>query len=256
MRLWDYEEGDEIGQHGFIRGEPVIEAEPAAPAAPAAQAEPEAAAPMADPGLRDAILAEGADEDGVLRDDALAWEEILAGGVGDAEANRNEQPERPVALGANNGRVVVAQEGPLVLRLDMGGAPEPRRDRAGPQQQVQEAGAPPAARQQRQRAGGLQRNRANPGIARQQLHQQQQQQQQRIGQRGRGGRGRGTGRRENHNEVPNQGPGLGRRQRQHNQQPADGGGPGQQDELQDVDAAWIRHFIHLALEDNEHLIDD
>lgn len=251
MRLWDYEEGGEIGQNGFVRGEAVEP--PAEPAQPAAQEQPQAGPPPADARVLDVLLAEGAGADEVLRGDALAWEEILAGGVGEAEANRNEGLERPAGPVANGGRVVVAQEGPLVLRLDMGAAPGPRRDRAEPQQQVVAA---PAARQQRQRAGGPHRNHANPGIARQ--HQQQQQQyqrQQQIGQRGRGGRGRGTGRRDNQNQHPNQGLDLGRRQQQNNQRMAQERAVGQQDELQAQDAAWIRHFVHLALEDNEHLID-
>lgn len=28
-----------------------------------------------------------------------------------------------------------------------------------------------------------------------------------------------------------------------------------EDQLEDIDAAWIRQFVHLALEDNEHLLD-
>lgn len=31
---------------------------------------------------------------------------------------------------------------------------------------------------------------------------------------------------------------------------------GQHDEMEDRDAAWVRHFVHLALEDNEDLLDE
>lgn len=176
MRLWTYEQGTEIGQNGFVRGEPVEPpAEP--PAQPAAQGEPPAGPPPADAGVLDVLLAGGFDDaDEVRRGDALAWEEILAGGgVGrEAGAHHNEEPAAPppVAPGSDDGRVVVTREGPLVLRLDTGAAPAPRRDRAEPQQ-----AAAPAARQQHQRGGGPHRNRADPGIARQQPQPRQQQQQ-------------------------------------------------------------------------------
>lgn len=172
-----------------------------------------------------------------------------AEGVGEGVANRNVELGREADFGADGGRIIVAQEGPLVLRLDVGIAPRPHGDRAAPQEQQRGAAAPPAARQQRQRADGPHRNHGNARLA--------PQQQRGFGQRGRGGRGRGNGHRENHIQQPNQGPGLGRRQRQrqNNQQIPQEEAAGQQDELQDIDAAWIRHFVHLALEDNEDLID-
>lgn len=254
MRLWDFEGGDDA-ENGFVRGE-WAPAGQAAAAQPGRQAEREAEAPPVDPGLQGALLAEGIDEDDALRADALAWEEHLAGAPGNNRADRNNEPppQRVQALGANGGHVVVAQEGPLVLRLDAGG---PRAARAQLQQQQQgEVAAPQAARQQRQGAVGPHRNHAHPGMARQLQHHQQQQFGQR-GRGGRGGRGRGFGRRENNNHHPNQGPEPARRQRENNPQAvAQERAAGQQDELQDRDAAWIRHFVHLALEDNEHLIDE
>lgn len=218
MRLWELEQGDENGEMGFAGGRGAQDAQ----------------------ALQQAELEAAALEEAMVRD-----EEIV--GVDEVEANINAEPERPV-LNINGGRVAVAQEGPLVLRIDAGAQPGPRRGHA----EQQQAAAPPAARQQ-PRAGGPNRNRGNPGVARQQHHHQQQQQPGQRGRGGRGGRGRGVGPRQNGNHQPNQGQAIGRRDRPINQQVQQAAD--QQDEVQDVDAAWIRHFVHLALEDNEDLID-
>lgn len=162
---------------------------------------------------------------------------VVGGGgavVDRREVEGNVRPERePVALG---GDVAVAQEGPLVLRLGVGVL---REDRGGQQAAV----APPAARQQPAR-GHLRE------VARQGPPQLQ------PGQRGRGGRVRGFGRRQELNPQANrpQNPGIARRERNLHEQVQDAAG--QHDQVEDGDAAWIRHFVHLALEDNEDLIDE
>lgn len=161
---------------------------------------------------------------------------VVGGGVviDRREVEGNVRPERErAALGPE---VAVAQEGPLVLRL---GAGVLREDRGG-----QQAVAPPAARQQPAR-GQLLR-----GVAR------QPQPQPHPGQRGRGGRARGFGRRQNPNPQANRAlnQGLGRRERHPHEQEPDAAG--QHDQVEDGEAAWIRHFVHLALEDNEDLIDE
>lgn len=148
--------------------------------------------------------------------------------------NVNVEPERPVR-NANGVRVDVAREGPLVLRIDAG-APAAHGARGG-----QQEARPP----QQVRGGAQNRHRANPAIARQQQLQIQQ------GQRGRGGRGRGFGHRHNPNQVPN------RRVQDNGERLADvqvrdEAGP---EELHDGEAAWIRHFVQLALVDDEHLLD-
>lgn len=146
----------------------------------------------------------------------------------------NVRPEHgPAALG---GEVAVAHEGPLVLRL---GAGVLREDRGGQQQ----AAAPPAPRQQPVRGH-------HRGGARQPPPQPQ------PGQRGRGGRARGFGRRQEVNPHANRAQNQGgvRRERHIHEQVRDAAG--QNDQVEDGEAAWIRHFVHLALEDNEDLIDE
>ncbi|KAJ4389208.1 hypothetical protein N0V93_006671 [Gnomoniopsis smithogilvyi] len=168
---------------------------------------------------------------------AVAEAAVLPGviGGGGAVVEGNVRPERePVALG---GDVAVAQEGPLVLRLGAGVLREGR----GGQQQV---AAPPAPRQQPVRGHPR-------GVPR-----QQQQPQAHPGQRGRGARARGAGRRQDVNPHANraQNQGNARRDPHILEQVRDAAG--QHDQMEDGDAAWIRHFVHLALEDNEDLIDE
>lgn len=149
----------------------------------------------------------------------------------------NEDAEEQMARPGNGGRVDVAREGPLVLRI--AADPPPARQ------------APPAVPHPPQ-AGPQNRIRGNAGA-----HQPQQQ-----AQRGRGhGRGRGRGRGAprggaHRNPQANQGPNHAPRLRERNVNPEL---QHQADEPGGLDAAnqaWVRHFVHLALNDNEHLIED
>lgn len=177
----------------------------------------------------------------IFEEVAAAEVAIMPGAIGEGgavvdlrEVGGNARPGRePVGLG---GEVAVAHEGPLVLRL---GAGVLREDRGGQQQ----AAAPPAPH--RQPARGHPR-----GVARQPQPQPQ------PGQRGRGQRVRGFGRRQDVNLHANraQNQGVARRERHMHEQVRDIAG--QHDQVEDGDAAWIRHFVHLALEDNEDLIDE
>lgn len=177
----------------------------------------------------------------VFEEVAAAEAAIIPGAIGGGgavvdrrEVEGNVRLERePVALGGN---VAIAHEGPLVLRL---GAGVLREDRGG----QQPAAVPPAPRQQLARGHPR-------GVARQ-LQQQPQ-----PGPRGRGGRARGQGRRQDANPHANRArnQGVARRERHIHEQLQDA--VGQHDQVEDGDAAWIRHFVHLALEDNEDLIDD
>lgn len=168
----------------------------------------------------------------------IALEEAIVGDVVDNGGGRNAnnaEPERP-APNDNGAQVDVAREGPLVLRIDAGALPA--RPVLGGHQQ----GAAP-------RGGAQNRNRGNPAAARQQQQQQHGQQ----GQRGRGVRGRGFGHRQNQNQGPNRGaPNIARRERNIDEQARNEAG---QEELHAREAAWIRHFVQLALDDNEHLLD-
>ncbi|KAI0108689.1 RWD-domain-containing protein [Nemania sp. FL0031] len=129
-------------------------------------------------------------------------------------------------------RAAVAREGPLVLRIE-GGAP-PARNAGGPREL---AAANPHALQP-----------ANPrdNVGR--------------GRRGRGGGGAGV----NHPNARNRGQGparLNNGARVRHAQPAAavGRNNGQQNQNHDLNPqqeAWIRHFVQLALNDEEHLIDE
>lgn len=157
----------------------------------------------------------------------IALEEAI---VGDEGVGNHQQPEPRPALNENGRRVDVEREGPLVLRIDAGAAPAP-----GARGGRQPAPAP------QQRGGGQNRGRGNParGGRQQAAHQ------------GRGGRARGIGPRQNQIQGPNHN--FIRRDRhvdaQHLRDEAD------QEEIQAGEAAWIRHFVQLALDDNEDLID-
>lgn len=171
----------------------------------------------------------------------IALEEAIMGDVAENAGGRNAnvEPERP-APNDNAPQVDVAREGPLVLRIDAGALPA--RAVPGGHQQA----AAPAPRQAR---GGAQNPRRNPAVARQRQQQGQQGQQ---GQRGRGGRGRGFGPRQNQNQGQNRGaPHLAQREQNVDEQARDGAGQ----ELHAGEAAWIRQFVQLALNDNEHLLD-
>ncbi|KAL1870850.1 hypothetical protein Daus18300_004938 [Diaporthe australafricana] len=164
----------------------------------------------------------------------IALEEAIVGDEG--VNNQQQQPEPRPVLNENGRRVDVEREGPLVLRIDAGAAPAPGA-RGGRQP------APPAPHQ---RGGAQNRGRGNPaGAGRQQAAQQ-----------GRGGRGRGFGHRQNQNQGPNHRGGqiFAVRRDRHvpAQQLRDEVG---QEELQAGEAAWIRHFVQLALNDDEDLID-
>lgn len=155
----------------------------------------------------------------------IALEEAI---VGDEGVDNHHQPEQRRVLNENGRRVDVEREGPLVLRIDAGAAPAPGA----------RGGRQPAPQQ---RGGAQNRGRGNPaGRGRQQAAQQ-----------GRGGRARGIGPRQNQIQGPNHN--FIRRDRQvdaqHLRDEAD------QEEVQAGEAAWIRHFVQLALNDNEDLID-
>jgi E3 ubiquitin-protein ligase RNF14 len=157
----------------------------------------------------------------------FAIEEAMVGNEG---VNDQQQPEPGPVLNENDRRVDFEREGPLVLRIDAVAAPAPA------------ARQPAPAPQQR---GGQNRGRGNPvGGGRQQAAQQ-----------GRGGRGRAFGPRQNQNRGPNHGA--------HNFIRRDRHGPAQQlrdeagqEEVQAGEAAWIRHFVQLALNDAEDQIED
>lgn len=160
----------------------------------------------------------------------IALEEAI---VGDEGVDNHRQPEPRPVLNENGRRVDVEREGPLVLRIDAGAAPA-----AGARGGRQPAPAP------QQRGGAQNRGRGNPaGGGRQQAAQQ-----------GRGGRARGFGARQNQNQGPNRGVHNFVRRDRHidAQQLLEEAG---QEEIQAGEAAWIRHFVQLALDDNEDLID-
>lgn len=216
MRLWELEEGDEHGQNFFAGGRGGGRA---AQAAEAAQEEEMEAARLAEQARAPDVVPEQprAREDAVVR-------------------------ERPVL----NGRVGVEHEGPLVLRLDVG----PAREEGG--QRQEEPGPAPARQQPQARAQNRGRGN-NPRRAQQLEHQRPAQ----LGNRGRGG---GRVRGAHPRQIPNQrgdhrAQAFARRDRNLNErvmvEAAD-----DQDQLEDMDAAWVRQFVHLALEDNEHLLDD
>ncbi|KAG8159164.1 hypothetical protein KVR01_010825 [Diaporthe batatas] len=156
----------------------------------------------------------------------IALEEAI---IGDEDVNQQQQPPEPRPAPHENGRRVdVEREGPLVLRIDAA------------------APAPGAARQPapvaQPRGGAQNRGRGNPaGGARQQA--------------ARGGRGRGFGPRQHLNQGPNRGAHNFIRRDRHlpAQQLRD---EAEQEEVQAGEAAWIRHFVQLALNDNEDLIED
>lgn len=142
-----------------------------------------------------------------------------------------------------NGPVNLVHEGPRVFRLDVAA---PREDGDGPQQVAVE----PVVRDPQQLARGQIRNQGNARGARQQRPQAQAQRPQQPGQRGQAERGRGIGR-----QNMNQGRGraFARRDRHLDERIQEEAG--QRDQLEDVDAAWVRQFVHLAMEDNEDLLD-
>lgn len=163
-------------------------------------------------------------------EEEIALEEAI---VGDEGIDDHQQPEPRPVPNENGRRVDVEREGPLVLRIDAGAAPAP-----GARGGRQPAPAP------QQRGGAQNRGRGNPaGGARQQAAQQ-----------GRGGRARGFGPRQNQNQGPNRGVHNFIRRDRHvdAQQLRD---QADQEEIQAGEAAWIRHFVQLALDDNEDLID-
>ncbi|KAK7967750.1 RWD domain-containing protein [Apiospora aurea] len=134
----------------------------------------------------------------------------------------------------------VAREGPLVLRIE-GNAPAARgRGGGGGNRQPAAApagggrGAGQAVNEGRQGPGGRGHHRgggqAVPGINRQHNRQRGQGQNHPVNRNARNG----------HNVENGQPP------------PAAGGGGGQ---LNQVDEAWVRHFVQLALNDEEHLVE-
>jgi E3 ubiquitin-protein ligase RNF14 len=137
-----------------------------------------------------------------------------------------EARPRVVAPPANGGQVGIAREGPLVFRI----AAEPARLEVRDIQAVA-APVPPQRHQQQQR-----------------------------GQRGarRGGRGAGGGAAGGRERRDNQGRNDNARGGGQQQQQRRGGGGDNQGarDLNEAHQAWIRHFVQLALDDNEHLVAD
>ncbi|KAK6849847.1 RWD domain-containing protein [Apiospora arundinis] len=152
-------------------------------------------------------------------------------------------PAAPQAVAPRNGEPAaqrVAREGPLVLRIE-GNAPAARGGRGGAGGNRQPAvpagggrGAAQAVNEGRQ-GGGRGHHRggqAAPGINRQNNRQRGQGQNHPVNRNARNG----------HNVENGQQP-----------PPAAAGGGGGQ--LNQVDEAWVRHFVQLALNDEEHLVD-
>ncbi|KAI1867956.1 uncharacterized protein JN550_006763 [Neoarthrinium moseri] len=180
--------------------------------------------------------------------------EIVQGGRededSDSELDEEEQVGRPDAAAAPrplqepvqgqqpDRRVAIAREGPLVLRIE-GNAPPGR----GRQAHRQPAAAPPAPAPAPARGGG--RQAVNGG--------------QRG--RGRGARGRAAApggafavRQNNNNGVQGQQNQRANRDGRNNGQPVEHDEPlGQA--LNQADEVWVRHFVQLALNDQEHLIE-
>ncbi|KAK6833944.1 RWD-domain-containing protein [Apiospora arundinis] len=152
-------------------------------------------------------------------------------------------PAAPQAVAPRNGEPAaqrVAREGPLVLRIE-GNAPAARGGRGGAGGNRQPAvpagggrGAAQAVNEGRQ-GGGRGHHRggqAARGINRQNNRQRGQGQNHPVNRNARNG----------HNVENGQQP-----------PPAAAGGGGGQ--LNQVDEAWVRHFVQLALNDEEHLVD-
>ncbi|KAI0011154.1 RWD domain-containing protein [Xylariaceae sp. FL0662B] len=138
-------------------------------------------------------------------------------------------PGQPQPAGRQpNGRVAVAREGPLVLRIQ-GDAP-PARGRGAARRQPGPAIVPhaeAAAVNVGERGGRGNRRGRGPGINRQNNRNRFQRQQQQLNHNGRNGQ----------NRMEN------------------GGLPPGEGQLDAMQAAWIRQFVQLALHDQEDLVE-
>ncbi|KAI0024500.1 RWD domain-containing protein [Xylariomycetidae sp. FL0641] len=160
-------------------------------------------------------------------DDDVAFEEFLEDPDPDPDPDPRGQPplaaDHPPPRQQPNGRAAVALEAPLVLRIEGGAVPAPRQGAARRQPDAAPANAPaPAGRA----ANGAQR-------------------------RGRGNRrGRGVGEnRQNNRQYP-----LRPRNRNHQIELEQDDPPQGENQLDPGQEAWVRHFVHLALIDQEHLM--
>lgn len=167
------------------------------------------------------------------------------------EANEAQQP--------NERRVAVAREGPLVLRIDGDapppGAAHPRQGRVGPAQRPAPAPAAPNPRGGRMAPNNPQRGRGAAGGNR----------------GGRPPRGHGQAGRQNNARMP--GPQHQNQHQNQNQRPNRDGRDniahnnavdrragehevdGEEAQMNQADEDWVRHFVQLALNDQEHLIE-
>lgn len=244
MRLWELEggDGDDVGiGYGGGAGPRVAVGPPA----------PEGQHP-------EVILQAGNEPENEQADGAGA-------GAGDEEALRaaaQQAPMRQVGQGAAQGerRVGVAREGPLVLRIEDNAAPARGRGR--------QDGPAPGNHQPVPVAGGR-GGRGGPGVMN-------------AGRRGGGGGGGGGAGRagraganhrpnnnnnnNNHHQQRQRGQGQ-NAQANANQQinrhgdqarPVEDDGlppDAQLGQLNQLDEAWVRHFVQLALNDEEHLVE-
>ncbi|KAK4137863.1 RWD-domain-containing protein [Trichocladium antarcticum] len=231
MRLWELEmgDGDDVG-YGFAGG---------AGGQVAAHAVPPAAGALPQELIPEIIEPEEEEEAQDARHAAAA------------------QPHEPQADG---GQVGIAREGPLVLRIaahQAAGA-----GRGGPRARAG-AAAPGAVR------GGARAARNNQAVGRGGGPQQQAGRgagggAQRGGQRGRGGRGGGPPHRQNANNPANPAERAQRRNANNNgRNQEQAGGPAAaavdpddpgDGELDPVHEAWVRHFVQLALNDEEDIL--
>lgn len=247
MRLWELEEGDENGQYAFAGGRQQQEQQEAG-----GERQVEA---VFQPN-------EGEQDEHDDDDDELPFDFDFGAGPWDhlafvmprrdpppqqPERNVNgrvpvvDRRERPAPL---HGAVDVAREAPLVLRLDVvpGQQPPPPQQQQRQQQQTQNRLL--LARGNNNRRGGHGRGQRQQPAAR--------------------GLGRGGGARGMRGRGAAAGGGVGMARREPHidrqlQDDAAAAGVDRDDggeQLEARDAEWIRHFVQLALEDNEHLLDD
>ncbi|KAH9901886.1 RWD domain-containing protein [Xylariomycetidae sp. FL2044] len=150
-------------------------------------------------------------------------EGVGAGAAREVPAVGGPQIER--ADGQINGRVGVAREGPLVLRIEGNAVP----------------------------AGGRGADHRRPDHAVQAVNEAQPQRGVRGNRRGRGG-APGVNR-QNHRNRPHQAPNQ--RENRGGRQVGNNGGPLRgENQLDPGQAEWVRNFVQLALNDQEHLVDD
>ncbi|KAI1438881.1 RWD-domain-containing protein [Xylaria sp. CBS 124048] len=160
------------------------------------------------------------------------------------EAPRGQPEPRqlePLQQPAPERRAAVAREGPLVLRIGIEAPAAPRRDQPNGHGHRDAGAANP--RGNGGHRGGHRDNRRGGGAgANQHQHQHQHNDRNRVHEPGRGGNNnqRGRGRRAQPAAVPDQ----------QQQQPQQDNG-----NINPEQAAWIRQFVALALNDEEDLVD-